>query len=90
MAKKNHTEILYPVPGSIFLEYTHCANHFAISLQKTTVFDEKLNFLILVKFQKVINIAKKNRTEMLYPVPGSIFLEYTHCANHFAISPQKM
>ena len=44
MAKKIRTEILYPVPGSIFLEYTHCANHFAISLQKMSVFDEILHF----------------------------------------------
>ena len=44
MAKKNRTENLYPVPGSIFLEYAWSNNNFVISLQTITVFDEKLYF----------------------------------------------
>ena len=54
MAKKIRTEILYPVPGSIFLEYTHCAHHFAISLQERSVFDENLYFGSWTVFKKVI------------------------------------
>ena len=53
MAKQIRTENLYPVPGSIFLEYSHCNHHFAISLQKRSVFDEKLYFESLANFKKV-------------------------------------
>ena len=54
MAKKNRTENLYPVPGSIFLEYAWSNNHFAISLQKTSVFYEKLYFWSLTNFKKCV------------------------------------
>ena len=42
MAKMRATENLYTDPGSIFLEYAWSDNHFTISLQKISVFDEKL------------------------------------------------
>ena len=41
------------------------------------------------KFPQVINMAKIGRTEMLYPVPGSIFAEFSHSDDHFAIALQK-
>ena len=42
MAKIGRTEMLYPVLGSIFSEFSHSDDHFAIALQKTSVFNEKL------------------------------------------------
>ena len=64
------TENLYTDPGSIFLEYAWSDNHFAISLQKTTVFDEKQHFLILDKFQKsdLQNFQKKTHKKKLSPI----------------------
>ena len=44
MAKMRATENLYTDLGSIFLEYAWSNNHFAISLQKASVFDEKPYF----------------------------------------------
>ena len=44
MAKMRATENLYTDPGSIFLEYAWSDNHFAVALQTTSVFDEKLYF----------------------------------------------
>ena len=41
---KIRTEISYPVPKSIFLGDSRCDHHFAVALQKTAVFDEKLYF----------------------------------------------
>ena len=106
MAKKIRTENLKSDSGSKFLEYAGSFNHFAISLQKRSVFYEKLYFESLVNFKKlffydkskslfflepemVINTAKKIRTEILNPVLGSFFLEYSHSDDHFAISLQK-
>ena len=54
------TENLYTDPGSIFLEYAWSFNHFAIALQKTSVFDEKLYFGSLTNFKKVIFEKMKN------------------------------
>ena len=42
--KSFSTEILKSHSGGKFSKYTHCDHHFAISLQKMSVFDEKLNF----------------------------------------------
>ena len=44
MAKMRATENLYTDPGSIFLEHAWSNNHFVISLQKISVFDEKCIF----------------------------------------------
>ena len=52
MAKMRATENLYTDPGSIFLEYAWSNHNFVISLQKPGVFDEKLYFLTLDRFQK--------------------------------------
>ena len=68
-AKKNRTEILNPVLGSFFLEYSHSDDHFAISLQKRSVFDEKLYFEFLTNFIKVFfqKTAKKKNYFFLEP-----------------------
>ena len=53
MAKTIRTENLYPVPDSIFLEYSHCNHHFAISLQKRSFFIEEQNFDFLATLQNM-------------------------------------
>ena len=65
MAKKNSTEILNPVLGSKFLEYSHSDDHFAISLQKRSVFDEKLYFESLANFKKVF-FSKNERIKIFF------------------------
>ena len=42
MAKMSRTENLYTDLGGIILEYAWSNHHFAVSLQKTLVSDEKL------------------------------------------------
>ena len=84
MVKQIRTEILNPVLGSFFLEYSHSDDHFAISLQKRSVFDEKLYFESLTNFKKVF-FSKKNETskknkkiepeiQIFFRTGGSIFL----------------
>ena len=58
--KKIRTEILNPVLGSFFLEYSHSDDNFAISLQKRSVFDEKLDFESWTNFKKV-HFSKKGK-----------------------------
>ena len=54
MAKQIRTENLYTVPGSKFLKYACGNHHFARSLQKITVFNEKLYVWSLTNFKKMI------------------------------------
>ena len=66
MAKKIRTENSYPVLVSKLSEYAQSNHHFAIALQKTAVFDEKLYFWSLTNFKKVIfQIYKKKHKKML-------------------------
>ena len=80
-AKKIRTEILNPVLGSFFLEYSHSDDHFAISLQKRSVFDEKLYFESLANFKKVfflenlkIYLFLEPEIQIFFRTGGSIFL----------------
>ena len=78
-AKNIRTEILNPVLGSFFLEYSHSDDHFAISLQKRSVFDEKLYFESLANFKKVFfqkNEKIEPEIQFFFRTGGSIiFLE---------------
>ena len=57
IAKISRTENLYPVLGSIFSEYSLCNHNFAVALQKSSIFDEKLYFSSLPFF----GILKKTK-----------------------------
>ena len=74
MVKKIRTEFLIPVLGSKFRKYSHCDDHFAISLQKRSVFNEKLYLWSWTIFQKVIFGRKQGACGLCQQGPTLIFM----------------
>ena len=86
------TENLYTVPGSKFLEYARGTHHFVRSLQKITVFDEKLIFWLKTHAKKTKKkwVWKKCADAHFFQTPIGNFSETNAPPTNAFQIPQKM